>query len=349
MTGDSIINLQDFGSVFPQLVADLLALCLEEYQLPVRVWNQFEKSLNHNTIGGKCNRGLSVIDSVRLLRDGRVLTQAEYFDAAVLGWLVELLQATMLVLDDIMDESPTRRGKPSWYRITGVGMAAVNDATMLESAIYMLLKKYFAGRAIYLPLVELFHETALQIELGQALDMLMANEGSPDFKTFISTTYSQIVTYKTAFYSFYLPVALALYAVDAATPANLTAARAILVSMGEYFQVQDDYLDCFADPTVLGKVGTDIVDGKCSWLAVQALQRASTDQAQLLAEKYGSPDGESAVKGLYRELGLEAEYRRFEEQRVVELRNMIAALDESQGLRKSVFEELLGKIYQRRK
>lgn len=89
---------------------------------------------------------------MRLLRGGRVLTEAEYFDAAVLGWLIELLQATMLVLDDIMDESPTRRGKPSWYRVTGVGMAAVNDATMLESAIYVLLKKYFAGRAIYVRL-----------------------------------------------------------------------------------------------------------------------------------------------------------------------------------------------------
>jgi farnesyl diphosphate synthase len=200
-----------------------------------------------------------------------------------------------------------------------------------------------------LPLVELFHETALQIELGQAFDMLVANEKTPDLTTFVPDTYTQIVTYKTAFYSFYLPVSLALHVVDAATPANLAAARVILVPMGEYFQVQDDYLDCFADPTVLGKVGTDIVDAKCSWLAVQALQRASTDQAQLLAEKYGCADGEPAVKALYGELGLEAAYWTFEEQRVAELRTLIAALDETQGLRKSVFEELLGKIYQRRK
>jgi farnesyl diphosphate synthase len=113
----------------------------------------YGQSLNHNVLGGKYNRGLSVIDSVRLLRDGRVLTPAEYFDAAVLGWLVELLQATMLVIDDIMDGSPTRRGKPSWYRVPGVGMAAANDAMMLESAIYMLLKKYFAGRPIYVRLL----------------------------------------------------------------------------------------------------------------------------------------------------------------------------------------------------
>lgn len=198
-------------------------------------------------------------------------------------------------------------------------------------------------------MVELFHETALQIELGQAFDMLTADEGGPDRATFNPTTYSQIVTYKTAYYSFYLPIALALYAADAATPANLAAARAILVPMGEYFQIQDDYLDCFADPTVLGKIGTDIVDGKCSWLVVQALQRASTDQTRLLVENYGRADGESAVKALYTELRLEEIYRTFEEERSAELRERIAALDESQGSRKSVFEELLRKIYRRQK
>ena len=38
---------------------------------------------------GKLNRGLSVIDSYRLLKEGKELTEDEIFLASVLGWCIE--------------------------------------------------------------------------------------------------------------------------------------------------------------------------------------------------------------------------------------------------------------------
>jgi farnesyl diphosphate synthase len=50
-----------------------------------------------------------------------------------------------------------------------------------------------------------------QTELGQLLDLLTAPEDTVDLSKFSLEKRSFIVTYKTAFYSFYLPVALAMY------------------------------------------------------------------------------------------------------------------------------------------
>jgi len=342
-------TLKQFESVWPQLVKDVEAHC-EKYKLPEQALTWFNKSLNHNTVGGKCNRGLSVIDTTQLLFD-RPLSDDEFFKTATLGWMIELLQAFFLVSDDIMDSSKTRRGSPCWYLMPNVGMIAINDAFLLESAIYILLKKYFRQEKYYVDVVELFHEVTFQTELGQTCDLLTAPEDHVDLDNFSLEKYTFIVIYKTAYYSFYLPVALALYFAGLATPKNLKQAEDILIPMGEYFQVQDDYLDNFADPTVLGKIGTDIQDNKCSWLVNQALKIATPAQRQVLEENYGQKDSakEAKIKELYNELKLEEVFQKYEAGIFEEIKGKIVQIDESEGLKKSVFEEFLRKIYKRSK
>ena len=110
------------------------------------------QNLNHNTMGGKYNRGMSVVDTASLILS-RELTEGEFFLSATLGWCTELLQAFFLVSDDIMDSFKTRRGRPCWYLVPNMGMIAINDAFMLESSIYALLKKYFRSRSCYVELL----------------------------------------------------------------------------------------------------------------------------------------------------------------------------------------------------
>src|ERR1700753_2238797 len=265
-------------------------------------------------MGGKCNRGMSVVDTTTIIL-GREATKEETFKAAALGWMVELLQAYFLVADDIMDDSKTRRGSPCWYRMPNVGMIAINDAFMLEMAIYILLKKYFREEKCYVDLLELFHEVTFQTELGQTCDLLTAPEDHVDLDNFSMDKFTFIVIYKTAYYSFYLPVALAMHYCGIATEKNLKQAHDILIPMGEYFQAQDDYLDNFADPETLGKIGTDIQDNKCSWLVNQALKLVTPEQKKILEDNYGRKDSahEAKVKQLYNELKLEEVYMAYEE------------------------------------
>ncbi|KXJ93216.1 isoprenoid synthase domain-containing protein [Microdochium bolleyi] len=342
-------TLQEFESVFPKLEQDLIEWA-KKYNLPKEQLDWYTKSLQVNTLGGKCNRGMSVPDSVSLLL-GRPLSEQEYFQASTLGWMIELLQAFFLVSDDIMDGSITRRGKPCWYRHDGVGMIAINDAFLLESAIYQLLKKHFKSHPAYVDIIELFHETTYQTELGQLCDLITAPEDVVNLDNFSLEKYTFIVIYKTAYYSFYLPVALALHMLNIATPKNLAIAESILIPMGEYFQIQDDYLDNFGLPEHIGKIGTDIMDNKCSWLVNQAIKIATPEQRKVLDEHYGRKDSahEAEIKKLYNEMQLETLYQDYEEKAVSQLREKIASIDESEGLKSSIFEAFLAKIYKRSK
>jgi farnesyl diphosphate synthase len=175
--------------------------------------------------------------------------------------------------------------------------------------------------------------------------------------------HSLIVIYKTAYYSFYLPVALALYfcqvpasykTKSGQTVEPLKTSLDILLPLGEYFQVQDDFLDFAGTPEQIGKIGTDIIDNKCSWCVNTALALVTPEQRKLLDENYGrkDPAAEKRVKELYEELGIREKYAKYEEEVVGQLRQKIESIPEDgvEGeLKREVFTSFLGKIYKRQK
>lgn len=135
-------------------------------------------------------------------------------------------------------------------------------------------------------------------------------------KQSIAFRFKAIAKYKTGYYTFPLPVNLALYLADRPEPHLHRKVERVLLEMGDFYQVQNDFLDCFGDPSVTGKVGTDIEEGKCTWLVVKALERAGPAQRKALGENYGRNERGAvrAVKDLYEELELPRVYAEHEEE-----------------------------------
>ncbi|CAE7564773.1 ERG20, partial [Symbiodinium pilosum] len=301
--------VKSFTSVCECLIRECTESLPSTHELPQMEQKWIVDMLEYNVKGGKMNRGLMVVESGKVIMksQGREPTDDDLKKLAVLGWCIEWLQAWLLVADDFMDSSETRRGQVCWYKKEGVDEIAINDAFLLEMLVFRVLKRHFWTEPYYMDLVDLFMETTFQTECGQLLDLQCKNLGLADF------TYKRwelIVKYKTAFYSFYLPVALAMLVTGVRDKKAFDTAREALLLMGIYFQAQDDYLDAFASPEELGKVGTDIQDKKCSWLFAHAYHEQSTPEAKsFLDEHYGKcevgSEEEEKIKDIYRELGLQ--------------------------------------------
>lgn len=166
--------------------------------------------------------------------------------------------------------------------------------------------------------------------------------------TLVGFRHHLIILYKTAFYSFYLPVALAMHMAGITDESLFKQASAILLPLGEYFQVQDDYLDAYGAPEVIGKIGTDIQDNKCSWPINVVLLHATPEQRALLDQHYGRKDAksEAIVKDLYSQpnIDIPGKFAAYETKSYQDITAQIAQVDESKGLRREVFTSFLNKV-----
>lgn len=369
-----------FLKICDMLISELLEELTLNYNLPTRERDYLHKMLNYNVKGGKMNRGKMVVDAgVLILKEqNKDVDNTTLCQLAVLGWSVEWLQAWLLVADDIMDSSVTRRGQKCWYKtLDDAWYIAINDAVTIESLVYKMIKRHFEyDPMLCYSILDLLTETTLQTELGQLCDTLC------DVLTLEDLTperWKYIVTYKTAFYSFYLSVALAIITVSPGTSNKKTydVARDILIEMGVYFQAQDDYLDCYATPEKLGKVGTDIADKKCGWLFTKAYhellssegdndndndddeqKKKKQEMKALLDMHYGKckvgTKEEQQIKDLYTNLGLPKLYKDYEQESYDKIMSFkestnVATILKDAGIPWTIFEAFLNKVYKRSK
>ncbi|SJL08059.1 uncharacterized protein ARMOST_11418 [Armillaria ostoyae] len=182
---------------------------------------------------------MSVVGTAKIIKDD------EHLKAA--------LQAFFLVSNDMMDSLIIRRDQPCWYCVPKVGQIANNDSFLLEATI-CYLEKHFRRESYYVDILGLFLETTFQTERGSLSDEVCLIK-------FSRKKYSLIMIYKTAYYSFH-PSSHVLQSYPSGNQTiEPTPSPNPSHPFGEYFQIQDDFLDFSGTPE---QIGTDILDNKCS-------------------------------------------------------------------------------------
>ncbi|MEL6357716.1 MAG: polyprenyl synthetase family protein, partial [Bacteroidota bacterium] len=187
---------------------------------------------------------------------------------------VEIFHNFTLLHDDIMDDSPLRRGRATVHEKWDVNTAILSGDLMLIKAYEYLTKTPASWN---LPIMlNVFNEVATGVCEGQQYDV--------DFESREDVTiseYLQMIELKTAVL---LGGALQLGAL-AADASHEDAKR--LYEFGRLtgiaFQLQDDLLDTFGTEEQIGKrVGNDIIRNKKTFLYLKALELANIDQTTTL-------------------------------------------------------------------
>ncbi|RCN40467.1 polyprenyl synthetase [Ancylostoma caninum] len=294
--------------------------------------------------GGKNLRALLALESFQALNPEA--GTAEVHRMAECASLLEMIQSFYLIVDDIMDGAETRRGKPCWYKVPGVGLGAVNDALLLDVFVEDIIRELYPGHPQVERLCDAYRKSKRITLLGQLLDT--ASVG--DVNAFTWDRYEQLVAFKTSHYSYFHPVEMAMLVSDRLD--NHPILRQLAYRIGFLFQSQDDVLDVFGDPNVTGKIGTDIQDGKCTWISVRAVQKLhGKSELNEFKNHYGKTDPESVrrIKVLIEHLKLREEFINFEKRYSDKVKADIDRVPERLSVMKPVLHQALNKLIDRSK
>ncbi|MEV2237573.1 polyprenyl synthetase family protein [Micromonospora sp. NPDC049891] len=208
---------------------------------------------------------------------------------------LELLHTFALVHDDVMDASATRRGRPTAHVAVATQHAAAGrngDSGRFGEAVAVLigdLCMVWADQLLAhadLPADRLFQvrqgydRMRVETVAGQYLDVL----GETDPESWSVDRALRVARYKTASYTVQRPLLFgASLAGMGGDSALATAYTRYGLAVGEAFQLCDDLLGVFGDPTTTGKpAGDDLRTGKPTALLVLARELASPTQLRAL-------------------------------------------------------------------
>jgi len=228
------------------------------------------------SLGGKRLRPLLALIAYQMFRPD------ELNQAMPIAYAVEVFHNFTLVHDDIMDDAPLRRGKPTVHTKWDSNTAILSGDVMLIAAYESLMQ--FKGEEQLSRLIRVFNRVAREVCEGQQMDM---NFEVRDDVTIAE--YLRMIELKTAVL---LGGSLEMGAIGAgAKEQDITNLSEFGRNIGIAFQLQDDILDTFGDPDKFGKkIGGDIVQNKKTFLILKAIQQATPEQREKL-EGYMQSNG----------------------------------------------------------
>jgi geranylgeranyl diphosphate synthase, type I len=183
----------------------------------------------------------------------------QWSDSLAGGVAIELIHNFSLIHDDIQDNSPLRRGRPTVWKRWGIAQAINAGDAMLSLANRAILDLRGTNpESVTLEAAGLLQDTCLDLTRGQYLDLSYQNRTSLD-----TTDYWPMVAGKTASL---IACCADLGALIGRSPdPQREAYRAFGYHLGLAFQVQDDLLGIWGEGDQMGKSNqSDLLEGKMS-------------------------------------------------------------------------------------
>ena len=217
---------------------------------------------------------------------------------------LEVFHSFTLIHDDIMDKADVRRGKPTVYRKWNENVAILSGDVMCIDSYRRMAK---APAKVLPQILSEFSLMAAQICEGQQYDMEFEERNNVTMDEYIN-----MIGLKTAVFIGCAAKIGAL--IGGASEEVASDLYHFGYQLGIAFQITDDYLDTYGDPTVFGKaIGGDILNNKKTWLLIKAFEKAEgVQREELLQALQMSIDTEeeknakiAKVTGIYNNLGID--------------------------------------------
>ena len=210
-----------------------------------------------------------------------------------LAAVVEFIHTATLLHDDVVDESPMRRGRRTANTAFG-NAAAVLVGDFLYSRAFQMMVGVDSMRVM-----QVLAEATNTIAAGEVLQLMNCRD--PEVE---EEAYLDVVRRKTAKL---FEASARLGPVLAGAPAAEEAALADYgMHLGTAFQLIDDVLDYSGDAEAIGKsLGDDLAEGKPTLPLIRAMRAGSADQRALVRHAIvdGSRDDLAAVIAVIRDTG----------------------------------------------